>query len=861
MLNNPSFRRSANCGRFDSMLKGRELQYYPIEKMIAKDLTQSWIDSNGLDKPVLFESAAGLGLKLPPKGTKLSDIAAIIGPDHPIKLIAVGEQSEIPSTLGNYAQYISNRSVDHKVLNLISLEVSATRLSGKVQSPSLVREVDWIDKCWPLDRRARGDFPQVQKYCLCGMGGSYTDFHVDFGGTSVWYHVVSGQKRFYLIPPSTKNLRAYENWTCSKSQDTVFFGDIVGKENCYQLDLFAGQTLLIPGAWIHAVYTPQDSLVFGGNFLNSYNIVRQLQVYGIEQRTFVGKLYCFPYFKLVNWLVLCTLLPIARKIFGSESGKDSNKTEDGSDSDEDSEDLITLCQSIKKSSVFKQFPYLVRTCHFWILAADDEEHASFLKAAQEAWCNDSLDVINSWWELLLILADTLDASVVKDETKENSLRLHVERIRDVKVFDLLDKRVVGAAFGENNDDCEGEGEGEGEGVNDVDSDHTGVKVEINDKYEHINKFDADNKSANFHVDNRNQIDEVIEIPKVAPSLRIKLKLNSLDSDDGKNEAEEDDEEEESSSLKFKFQMPSMLSVNEKSVGDLSSNSMKFNIAIASNSSSSSFQANQLKSRMALQSERMKNNRSTAATASGLVLNTKKIGVRINLPKSSVKRKIRKLEEYEDDFEDRPVPVMNTVNHEFDLSNILPEKEGGGGGRYSTRGNRVSAAFLLHAEDVDIRDVGSDENSDDAAQKGKSTVRCSKTGVNITGGGEELGIGRLNDDEIPFLFDDDAGAPYGEEDWIACKSDDEEDDMEDHKINFRDDDDDESDCGEDDENDEEDEEEYNDSRSKKRSRDASTSSVLVPASIPLKSKAMGDQVRRSVVKHNQTNRQRLMARFK
>ena len=32
--------------------------------------------------------------------------------------------------------------------------------------------------------------PLVQKYCLMGVKNSYTDFHVDFGGTSVWYHVL-----------------------------------------------------------------------------------------------------------------------------------------------------------------------------------------------------------------------------------------------------------------------------------------------------------------------------------------------------------------------------------------------------------------------------------------------------------------------------------------------------------------------------------------------------------------------------------------------------------------------------------------------------------------------------------------------
>lgn len=32
--------------------------------------------------------------------------------------------------------------------------------------------------------------PKVQKYCLMSTQNSYTDFHVDFGGSSVWYHVL-----------------------------------------------------------------------------------------------------------------------------------------------------------------------------------------------------------------------------------------------------------------------------------------------------------------------------------------------------------------------------------------------------------------------------------------------------------------------------------------------------------------------------------------------------------------------------------------------------------------------------------------------------------------------------------------------
>ena len=52
---------------------------------------------------------------------------------------------------------------------------------------------------------------------------------------------------------------------------------------------------LIPGGWIHALYTPEDALVFGGNFLTTASILRQLQVFEIEDRTRVCKMYRFPF--------------------------------------------------------------------------------------------------------------------------------------------------------------------------------------------------------------------------------------------------------------------------------------------------------------------------------------------------------------------------------------------------------------------------------------------------------------------------------------------------------------------------------------------------------------------------------------
>ena len=40
--------------------------------------------------------------------------------------------------------------------------------------------------------------------------------------------------------------------------------------------------------WIHAVYTPADSLVFGGNFIHSFNIPMQLNIAAIENKTLVS---------------------------------------------------------------------------------------------------------------------------------------------------------------------------------------------------------------------------------------------------------------------------------------------------------------------------------------------------------------------------------------------------------------------------------------------------------------------------------------------------------------------------------------------------------------------------------------------
>ncbi len=69
-----------------------------------------------------------------------------------------------------------------------NFNVLCSGLSELVVVPDIAQKMSWVENYWPDDSYFPKPF--VQKYCLMGMKDSYTDFHIDFGGTSVWYHVL-----------------------------------------------------------------------------------------------------------------------------------------------------------------------------------------------------------------------------------------------------------------------------------------------------------------------------------------------------------------------------------------------------------------------------------------------------------------------------------------------------------------------------------------------------------------------------------------------------------------------------------------------------------------------------------------------
>uniref|UniRef100_A0A8C2CQD5 PHD finger protein 8 n=1 Tax=Cyprinus carpio TaxID=7962 RepID=A0A8C2CQD5_CYPCA len=267
-------------------------------KPTGAQLTVEFLEERSFSVPVLVLRKDGLGMNLPPSSFSVSDVEHYIGSDKEIDVIDVNRQADLKMKLGEFVEYYNSPNRD-RVLNVISLEFSDTRLSNLVETPKIVRKLSWVENLWPEE--SIFERPNVQKYCLMGVKDSYTDFHIDFGGTSVWYHVLRGEKIFYLIRPTAANLSLFERWSSSSNQNELFFGDQV--DMCYKCSLKQGNTLFIPTGWIHAVLTPVDCLAFGGNFLHSLNIDMQLRAYEIEKRLSTADLFRFPNFETVCWYV------------------------------------------------------------------------------------------------------------------------------------------------------------------------------------------------------------------------------------------------------------------------------------------------------------------------------------------------------------------------------------------------------------------------------------------------------------------------------------------------------------------------------------------------------------------------------
>uniref|UniRef100_A0A3Q0SEF2 Lysine-specific demethylase 2B n=1 Tax=Amphilophus citrinellus TaxID=61819 RepID=A0A3Q0SEF2_AMPCI len=326
-----------------------------IRVMEGKDFTYEYVQKEGLRIPLIFKEKDQLGIRMPDPEFTVSEIKGLVGSRRSVDVMDVSTQKGSEMSMAQFVRYYETPEEERdKLFNVISLEFSHTKLENLIKRPTVVDQVDWVDNMWPSGLKqsqteatniiSEMKYPKVQRYCLMSVKGCYTDFHIDFGGTSVWYHVFKGQKVFWLVPPTPYNLALYEDWVLSGKQSDVFLGDRA--DGCQRVELKQGYTFFIPSGWIHAVYTPVDTLVFGGNILHSFNIPMQLTIHEIENRTKVHSKFRFPFYYEICWYVLERYLHCLtnRSYFSQEIPKESvdyetkSKTESPS-SDSRSQDM------------------------------------------------------------------------------------------------------------------------------------------------------------------------------------------------------------------------------------------------------------------------------------------------------------------------------------------------------------------------------------------------------------------------------------------------------------------------------------------------------------------------------------------
>ncbi|KAK9377222.1 uncharacterized protein V1513DRAFT_437734 [Lipomyces chichibuensis] len=296
------------------IIQNREFHKDDFQRINGYELTREFAEMGGVSQPVVVpkDRKDGLDLKIP-RSLTVRDVANMVGGEAKVEVIDVPTQHESPNwDLQRWADYYEQPADQRdRVRNVISLEISNTKLGHLIKRPKFVRDMDLVQKVWLDELKDKGEWPKVSLYCLMSVKNAYTDFHIDFGGSSVFYHIVEGSKVFLFAPPTPANLSKYEHWCLSSDQSKIFFGDLI--KECHKVQLTKGDTMIIPSGWIHAVYTPVDSLVIGGNFLTARDISMEIQIAKIEKKTKVPRKFRFPLFSKVLWLAANDYMDRQRK--------------------------------------------------------------------------------------------------------------------------------------------------------------------------------------------------------------------------------------------------------------------------------------------------------------------------------------------------------------------------------------------------------------------------------------------------------------------------------------------------------------------------------------------------------------------
>jgi len=233
----------------EDIVASKNYPAYFIKEMQGDEVTLEHFQKTGLKNPIFVREKTGLHMKIPDPTFTITDVRNLVGGKRILEVMNCATQSNAEMTLKDWEEFFTAPDRDDTKLNVISLEFSHTKLDSYVVAPRVVRQVDFTDNVWPRHLKemqedttndmSRMLYPKVQKYCLMSIAGCYTDFHVDLGGTSVWYHVLRGKKVFWLVQLGDPNLplcSTLTSLTISSCKSVTDLTHLARCTNLYQLN-------------------------------------------------------------------------------------------------------------------------------------------------------------------------------------------------------------------------------------------------------------------------------------------------------------------------------------------------------------------------------------------------------------------------------------------------------------------------------------------------------------------------------------------------------------------------------------------------------------------------------------------------
>lgn len=158
-------------------------------------------------------------------------------------------------------------------------------------------------------------------YMVVSSKHAFTKWHVDFGGSKVWYNVTVGKKIFFIIKTTMRVFVWFIEYS-SDFETNLDFPEWVKEKKSVELTIYAivveaPNMIELPGLTLHSVYTYLPSIANGSNFITNGSFSTAILGYVTEIVTQTDPKYTIEHMTNVMYLWLCDKLHKKNEVFNN----------------------------------------------------------------------------------------------------------------------------------------------------------------------------------------------------------------------------------------------------------------------------------------------------------------------------------------------------------------------------------------------------------------------------------------------------------------------------------------------------------------------------------------------------------------